>query len=66
VSNLLSGYPIQLREIIRGPGSWWGILATWAQALKELNTLIVANYPSATIATGVTAIGFPVRGWTLP
>jgi len=66
VTNLLSGYPIQLREVIRGPGTWWGILATWVQVLKEVNTLIVANYPSATVATGVTPIGFPIRGWTLP
>jgi hypothetical protein len=66
VSNLLSGYPIQLREVFRGPNSWWGIMATWTQVLKEVHTLVVANYPNATLSTGVTGIGFPVRGWTLP
>jgi hypothetical protein len=66
VSNILSGYPIDVSSVYAQMMSWDGILATWRQVMKEVNTLVVANYPSATVATGVTAIGMPVRGWTLP
>ncbi len=64
ISNSLSGYPQQRRDVFRELLSWDGIVATWRQALKEVNTLWWANWaPNATPLAGYTPIGFPKGGW---
>jgi hypothetical protein len=66
MSSVLSGAPMQSRDIYHEADSWYGIHALWTQAFKEFNTLVLANLPSATLATTTTPLGFPVRGWVLP
>lgn len=66
VSQVLKGQWVDLKSIYGSMQSWKGIVATWNQIFTEINTLLAANFPSATLPTGTYAIGYPKRGWILP
>ena len=67
VSNYLSGYPMEWREVSRQAHQRTGVFGYWFQVMREIETLILANSPTA-VSTTLTPIGFPVQAgsWTLP
>ncbi len=67
ISAILGGTaPIPLADILHEADMQWGVAALWAQAKKELYTLLNTNVPNGTIATTFTAIGFPTNSWVWP
>jgi hypothetical protein len=66
VSNILSGRPMAQKDVYGTGQMWLGLASLFTRAWTEFNTLLAANFPNATLATGTTAIGMPVTGWILP
>jgi hypothetical protein len=68
LSSIVSGYPMPAASIYHQIDHYWGVVSLWAQAWKEINTLVVSKLPSATLSSASTAIGLPLTAgsWVLP